>query len=1013
MEREELIGGFKEPGPEYRSAPFWSWNEKMKPAEVCRQLDLMKQGGYGGGFMHSRVGLITPYLGKEWMKAIKAGIDYAKKNNLLAYLYDEDRWPSGFAGGLTTKKKECQSQILAARKVKKRNTPSANADTPLQKGKWSFKVETAPATEWFNNTPYLNTLKKEAVAEFLRNTYDVYAKEAGKEFGKSVPAIFTDEPNYICCWGGGTKRVETFFLPYTDELPSLFRKEYGYEIEPNYVSLFEKSGNWKKVRHHYWRLVAKLFQENFGRQIYDWCEEHHIALAGHYLAEDNLESQTSVIGAAMPLYEYMQIPGVDHLCNNIRDLLTLKQCSSAAHQLGKNRVLSELYGCSGQNMTFLDRKWIGDWHFALGINLFCPHLWLYSMAGCRKRDYPPTLSYQQPYWLDNKPLEDYFSRTAYLLSRGKFVADILVLHPIESGFMLFEPGKPCRQNKEIWQMNDSFVSLLEELLANHFEFDLGDETLLARHGKSSEERLTVGQMTYRVVVLPEMLTIRRTTFDLLLKFINAGGKVYALKTLPELIEGEKDETALKTLREKIRVVPDITNLLSELEKALPERISVKDGEVEAKNIYLYRKRISDKEEVIFLANTSKKDGCQVTLSLPQAGLLEKCDGFTGKISPVEVEKDGKGIKKSLDLPPGGSSLLMFHPDKEPVWAGIKKTEEILIAESSTRDWQAMPLNPNSLTLDNCAYRLGRQKWQKAIPVIKLQGMLEKNTPSANADTPLQKGNKNKAMPVSLRFTFKTELKEKPKDCYLILERPEQFRITINGKNVKNKDLGFWVDTAFRKIDIKNLLRLEGENVIELKTKFKPPKKPKTLIFREGGTELESIYLMGDFGVKGQFCSVSDGFWAKGFVITSKTGAAPVSLIDNGYPFYAGRLRYSGAIRCSATISGSPANGSRFFLELVKPSAITHRIKINGKEAGLILLPPYRIEVTGLLKEGGNRIEIEAATSLRNLLGPHHHKLGEAPDGVGPGSFLVPEHWSDDYHLVPLGLKGIRIYLGKM
>lgn len=988
MEREELTRKFQEPGPEYRSAPFWAWNEKMEPGEVGRQLNLMKQGGYGGGFMHSRIGLITPYFGKKWMKAIRAAIDYAKKNNLLAYLYDEDRWPSGFAGGMTTSKKECQSQTLAARKD--------------AKGKWSFKVETAPVNEWFNNTPYLNTLKKEAVAEFLRNTYEVYAKEVGKEFGKTVPAIFTDEPGYthLC---GVTEGSETLFIPYTDQLPSFFRKEYNYELEPHYASLFEKVGDWKKVRYHYWRLVAKLFQENFGRQIYNWCEEHQIALTGHYLCEDTLESQTEFIGAAMPLYEYMQIPGVDHLCNNIRDFLPLKQCSSVAHQLGKKRVLSELYGCSGQNMTFLDRKWIGDWHFALGINLFCPHLWLYSMAGCRKRDYPPTLSYQQPYWLDNKLLEDYFSRTAYLLARGKFVADVLVLHPIESGFMLFEqPGNPWAfgQNKEIRQSNDSFVSLLEELLANHFEFDLGDETILAGHGKVSGKNLSVSQIAYPVVVLPEVLTIRRTTFDLLLKFINAGGKVYSLKTLPELIEGKKDETALKTLTEKVKVFPDITALLLELGKALPDKINIRKGRVEAKDIYLYRKRLSDKQEVIFLANTSKEDGCRATLSLPQTGLLENCDGFTGKISSVEVEKDGKGIKRSLTLPPGGSSLLMFHPDQEPVWAGMKNPEEILIAENSTRDWRARPLNLNSLTLDTCAYRLGNQKRQKTMPVLKLQQNLEK---------------KSKAIPVSLWFTFKTELKEKTKEFYLVLERPEQFQITINGKNVKNKSRGFWVDTAFRKIDIKNLLRLEGENIIELKTRFKPPKKPKTFIFRDGGTELESIYLAGDFTVKGQFSPASDGFWAKGFVITSQAEPAPVSLTDNGYPFYAGRFKYSGTVTLplapGSSRKGTRAQGAKMFLELVKPSAITHRIKVNGKDAGLILLPPYRIEVAGLLKKGENRIEIESATSLRNLLGPHHHKLGEAmvPRWVGPENFLALEHWSDDYHLIPTGLYGIKIY----
>ncbi|HHH76664.1 MAG TPA: hypothetical protein ENL03_06540 [Phycisphaerae bacterium] len=39
-------------------------------------------------------------------------------------------------------------------------------------------------------------MNKEAIAEFLRVTYDAYAERYGDDFGSLVPAIFTDEPNY-------------------------------------------------------------------------------------------------------------------------------------------------------------------------------------------------------------------------------------------------------------------------------------------------------------------------------------------------------------------------------------------------------------------------------------------------------------------------------------------------------------------------------------------------------------------------------------------------------------------------------------------------------------------------------------------------------------------------------------------------------------------------------------------------------------------------------------------------
>ena len=91
---------FKNPGKDWRGAPFWSWNDKLEEAELRRQIREMKKAGMGGFFMHSRVGLITEYLSKEWIKMIKACVAEAKKTGMNAWLYDEDRWPSGAAGGL-------------------------------------------------------------------------------------------------------------------------------------------------------------------------------------------------------------------------------------------------------------------------------------------------------------------------------------------------------------------------------------------------------------------------------------------------------------------------------------------------------------------------------------------------------------------------------------------------------------------------------------------------------------------------------------------------------------------------------------------------------------------------------------------------------------------------------------------------------------------------------------------------------------------------------------------------
>ena len=100
---KDLIGRIKSPGVEFRGTPFWAWNSKLEPEVLRRQIRVMKEMGMGGFFMHSRVGLNTPYLGKEWFECINACIDEAEKLGMKAWLYDEDRWPSGAAGGIVTK----------------------------------------------------------------------------------------------------------------------------------------------------------------------------------------------------------------------------------------------------------------------------------------------------------------------------------------------------------------------------------------------------------------------------------------------------------------------------------------------------------------------------------------------------------------------------------------------------------------------------------------------------------------------------------------------------------------------------------------------------------------------------------------------------------------------------------------------------------------------------------------------------------------------------------------------
>ena len=93
---------FASPSAAYRGKPFWAWNGELRGKELTRQAGIMKEMGLGGYFMHSRTGLITEYLGDEWFDLINEVADAAERDGMEAWLYDEDRWPSGSAGGKVT-----------------------------------------------------------------------------------------------------------------------------------------------------------------------------------------------------------------------------------------------------------------------------------------------------------------------------------------------------------------------------------------------------------------------------------------------------------------------------------------------------------------------------------------------------------------------------------------------------------------------------------------------------------------------------------------------------------------------------------------------------------------------------------------------------------------------------------------------------------------------------------------------------------------------------------------------
>ncbi|MEM2936492.1 MAG: glycosyl hydrolase, partial [Candidatus Bathyarchaeia archaeon] len=567
--------------------------------------------------------------------------------------------------------------------------------------------------EWYGGYCYIDNLNPEAVEAFLRSTYDAYYKRVGKWFGSAVPGIFTDEP-HIAPSVPGQRRAKhpVYALPWTKDFPQYFEERKGYDLRDHLPRLFFDVGDYMKVRYDYWDTVTDLFLGAYTKKLFDWCEKHGLKYTGHYLAEDTLTSQIRCAGAAMPHYEFMHVPGIDHLGKNIDHPLTVKQVSSVAEQLGKERVLSETYGCSAQSFSFEGRKWIGDWEYILGVNLLNHHLSLYTMRGLRKRDYPPNLFYQQPWWKHNRLIEDYFARLSYALSRGKRTVDILVIHPVASAWTVYTPLnlKPAER------LNASLEWLVKTLLNLHRDYELGDEKIIKGHGKVEGSSFVIGNSVYKAVILPPSITLSRNTFNLLQEYVNNGGKFIALKPTPHLIDGQESKDIQKVLS-KAHVIEDgDEEALAKALKPILPRVEISGLNGEKVQEVWYHLRQDGDQQILFLANTSTERGFQTTVKLQGAGGVEEWNPFTGKVSPVPSRSEDGYAVFNLDFPPVGSHLIVLDPKKKALAPKAAETEKIITEILLGDEWSYRRLDLNALTLDYGRVKLENEKYGDLLPI---------------------------------------------------------------------------------------------------------------------------------------------------------------------------------------------------------------------------------------------------------------------------------------------------------
>lgn len=965
---EQLLNQFHDPGKAYGSAPLWVWNADVSEGKIDSMLQAFKGNAFGGVFVHPRPGLVTPYLSDRWFELYQYTVQKGKELDLDVWIYDENSYPSGFAGGHVPQEMPSsynQGQMLHLEKAnriplndtslflvleKKGDGFAAvdlNASTHPEEDYYLFRKDYYQKSPWYGGYSYVDLMAKGVTEKFIEVTMSGYEKTLGHEFGKTIPGIFTDEPN-IEVQGANNIR-------WTPDLFAIFQQTWGYELQANLPSLFEEVGDWKKVRHNYYQVLLQLFIDRWSKPWYNYTNEKHLEWTGHYWEHGWPNPNHG--GDNMAMYAWHQRPAIDMLFNQFDEespnaqfgnIRAVKELASVANQLGRKRTLSETYGGGGWELRFQDMKRLGDWQYVLGVNTLNQHLAYMTMVGARKYDYPQSFSYHSPWWPYYKPLNEYFTRLSLALSTGEQINEILILEPTTSTWMYSTYQDASSRRQEIGQAFQSFVTQLEKA---QVEYDLGSENIIKDQGAVQGAKFIVGKRAYsRVIIPPGMENLDGKTADLLASFVKNGGELVVLEDL-QYVDGATAAAKLQPLQTHRKALTDFS---ADAFKA--GDISFSSSDTLAK-LYHQRRVLAD-GELLFLVNASLEASARGNIEVQGKNvyLLDLMDGQRYKY-PVTAA----GI--AYDLPAAGSQLFFIseadYPEI-PLWEEDVAENGKLVETATQVDF----LEPNVLTLDFCDVQIGdtlvkdQQVFHASDTIFKHFGFVDGNpwnTSVQYKDNTIRRDTFSTADNFKVDYYFRIKAGVPAKSLEAVVERPWLWDVYLNDKLIRPNKGSWYLDKDFGVFAIGNGLR-NGENKLSLVAK-------KMRVH----AEVEPVYILGDFGLQSA---------AKGWELVASSPAKIGTWKAIGRPMYGQQASYSKIFQA--------AKGKSYKIKLAEWAGTAAVVKVNGQLIGDISLAPFELTLDEELKNGENKVEVIVVGSLKNTLGPHHNQ-------PKPG-MVSPWHW---------------------
>ncbi len=704
--------GGSEELPDVDYASFWRGEAFANPANSTRMrwvtygfesenttpIDNFLAQGFGG--VVSNVLFEKNYLLNDRQFEIVGSVyDYANKQGMTTWIYDEYQWPSGKAFGQVLEgHDEYQATGIAHRVISGRSGETATyacsgpdirivrvdiddkngrrtlsaADgvgerevTFTPEGRWSLHVyvmrysyEGVEDRNDFTTLRHVDLLNKEAVARFIELTHQRYKDKMGENF-KNVEAFFTDEPQL-------GNRAMTGYAVWTPGLEDMFKETYGYELD--IADLYEgDDADARRVRMQYLSLVAKLFKEAYIDQISAWCEANGTASSGHLLFEECMTDQIETYGGDfLQIIGGMTIPGVDLLHVTPDRLLTkthignavgTRYVVSAAKNQGKDRVMVEynpdaanalsdaapLSECiSGVTLTRL----LGTTDY----NVINPQMNL-TTSGYRE-------------------LNTYVGRLNTLLEGAVECGELAVFYPIATVQALYDAdtGHTTETNgrSQAYRLDTEYQQMCVDMLTSQYLYTVIDDVALQNATVATDGCLCVGDGAYRAIVMPMTQYISAKAMETLVTFKAAGGTVIFVGDTPVYGLTAAEDARVAAAMEALAGSPTYTKadstFISDLSKYVSRRVQVTAAKADQQKAILTGDFSTEDRDIVYLANTIANDSTctavytdgytgKVTVYYPRSAMIETvevgADGLTVTIPAYEavlvVREDAKGL----------------------------------------------------------------------------------------------------------------------------------------------------------------------------------------------------------------------------------------------------------------------------------------------------------------------------------------------------------------------------------